>query len=305
MNSQRTTHQLIVIGAGVAGLAAAAEAARCGLAAALFDDGVLGGLITNVGIVHGHPGLEETSGADLVAIMLGEVLAAEVDYRPGAVGELAAEGDVWRLPEHGASAPAVILATGAELRTLGVPGEAELSGRGVSQCAFCDGGLYRGKDVAVVGGGDAAFQEALHLAELCANVTMILRGQRPRARPAFARQAADHANMHFRWHTQVREIIGDQADGVTGLRLAGPDGAEETLPSAAVFPFIGLAPRTGLAPADARRDEAGGLIVDADMQTGQPGLYAVGAARAGHGGQLAHAIADAKTAAQSAWRVIK
>ena len=302
MNSKRTSHQVIVIGTGVAGLAAATEAARCGLKTALFDDGVLGGLIMNVGAVHGHPGVDETTGADLVATMLGDALAAEVDYQPGEVSELAGDDGAWNLPAQGLSAAAVILATGAELRTLGVPGEAELTGRGVSQCAFCDGGLYREQDVAVVGGGDAAFQEALHLAEMCANVTMILRGQKPRARPAFARQAADHGNMHFRWQTEVREIVGDDAGGVTGLRLAAEDGTEEVLATAAVFPFIGLKPRTALAPADAARDDAGGLIVDTDMQTSQPGLYAVGAARAASGGQLAHAIADAKTAAQSAWR---
>jgi thioredoxin reductase (NADPH) len=298
----RTSHQVIVIGAGVAGLAAAAEAARCGMQTALFDDGLLGGLITNLGAVHGHPGLEATTGADLVNTMLGEALAAEVDYQPGAVTELVAMGGHWNLPGNNASAPRVILATGAALRTLGVPGEAQLTGRGVSQCAFCDGGLYRDRDVAVVGGGDSAFQEALHLAELCANVTMILRGGKPRARPTFVRQAADLGNMHFRWQTEVREIVGDQ--GVVSLRLHDQDGGEEILPVAAVFPFIGLVPRTALAPAVAKRDADGGLLVDAHMQTDQPGLYAIGAARAGHGGQLAHALADAKTAAQGAWRSI-
>ncbi len=299
----RTSHQVIVIGAGVAGMAAATEAARCGLKTAMFDDGLLGGLITNVGAVHGHPGLAETTGADLVNIMLGEALEAEVDYQPGAVTELAAMNDHWSLPGNDVTALRVILATGANLRTLDVPGETQLTGRGVSQCAFCDGGLYKGKDVAVVGGGDGAFQEALHLAQLCANVTMILRGRKPRARPTFARQAADLGNMHFRWQTEVREIIGD--DGVDAVRLHDQDGGEEEiLPIAAIFPFIGLAPRTALAPAAAKRDDDGGLIVDADMQTDQPGLYAIGAARAGHGGQVAHAIADAKTAAQGAWRSI-
>ena len=299
----RTSHQVIVIGAGIAGMAAATEAARCGLKTALFDDGLLGGLITNVGAVHGHPGADETTGADLVNTMLGEALAAEVDYQPGAVTELTPAGDHWRLPGNDATALRVILATGAELRTLGVPGEEALTGRGVSQCAFCDGGLYKGKDVAVVGGGDAAFQEALHLAALCANVTMILRGQKPRARPIFVRQAADLGNMHFRWRTDVREIIG--GDGVDAVHLIDQDGGEEeTLPIAAIFPFIGLAPRTTLAPPDATRDDAGGLTVDDNMQTDQPGLYAVGAARSGHGGQVAHAIADAKTAAQGAWRSI-
>ncbi|MDA1097755.1 MAG: FAD-dependent oxidoreductase [Proteobacteria bacterium] len=299
----RTSHQVIVIGAGVAGMAAATEAARCGLKTALFDDGLLGGLITNVGAVHGHPGLNQTTGADLVNTMLGEALEAEVDYQPGAVTELVALNDYWSLPGNGVTARRVILATGAGLRTLGVPGEAQLTGRGVSQCAFCDGGLYRGKDVAVVGGGDGAFQEALHLAQLCANVTMILRGRKPRARPTFVRAAADLGNMHFRWLTEVREIVGDE--GVDAVRLFEQDGdGEEMLPIAAIFPFIGLVPRTALAPAHAERDNEGGLIVDADMQTDQPGLYAIGAARAGHGGQVAHAIADAKRAAQGAWRSI-
>ncbi len=299
----RTTHQVAVIGAGIAGMAAATEAARCGLKTALFDDGLLGGLITNVGAVHGHPGQAGTTGADLVNTMLGEVLEAGVDYQPGAVSELTSQGGHWSLPGNGATALRVILATGAELRTLDVPGEAELTGRGVSQCAFCDGGLYKGRDVAVVGGGDSAFQEALHLAELCASVTMILRGRKPRARPTFVRQAADLGNMHFRWNTDVREIIG--GDGVDAVRLQDQDGGEEeTLSVSAIFPFIGLAPRTILAPAQTRRDDHGGLIVDAGMQTDQDGLYAVGAARAGHGGQVAHAIADAKSAAQAAWRSI-
>jgi thioredoxin reductase (NADPH) len=296
----RTSHQVIVIGAGVAGMAAATEAARCGLKTALFDDGLLGGLITNVGAVHGYPGFSETTGADLVNTMLGEALEAEVDYQPGAVTELAATSGHWSLPGNGVTALRVILATGADLRTLGVPGEAQLMARGVSQCAFCDGGLYKGKDVAVVGGGDGAFQEALHLATLCANVTMILRGQKPRARPTFARAAADLENMHFRWQTEVQEIIGD--GGVDAVRLRGQDnGAEEILPIAAIFPFIGLTPRTALAPAVAQRDSDGGLIANAEMQTDQPGLYAIGSARSGHGGQVAHAIADAKTAAQGAW----
>lgn len=299
----RTTHQVIVIGAGIAGMAAATEAARCGLKTALFDDGLLGGLITNVGALHGHPGLDGTTGADLVNTMLGETLAAEVDYQPGAVTELVAQGDHWSLPDNSVSAQRVILATGAELRTLGVPGEERLSGRGVSQCAFCDGGLYRSQDVAVVGGGDAAFQEALHLADICANVTMVLRGRKPRARPIFVGQAAELDNMHFRWQTEVREIMGQ--DGVDAVRLHDRDsGAEEILSIAAVFPFIGLLPRTALAPAEAKRAVAGGLIVDAAMQTDRTGLYAIGAARAGYGGQIAHAIADGKTAAQGAWHSI-
>jgi len=292
----RASHQVIVIGAGIAGLAAAAEAARCSLKTALFDDGLLGGLITNVGSIHGHPDTEGGTGADLVNGMLGAALEAGVDYQPGAVTALDRQGDFWRLTES--SAPNVILATGAELRALGVPGEAELTGRGVSQCAFCDGGLYKGRDVAVVGGGDAAFQEALHLATLCANVTMILRGLKPRARPAFVRQAADLGNLHFRWQTEVRRITG--GDGVDAVQLQELNSGEtESLTVAAIFPFIGLVPRTDLVTAGCH--DGGGLTVDQNMHTDQPGLYAVGAVRSGHGGQIAHAIADGKTAALAIW----
>ncbi|MDE0941798.1 MAG: FAD-dependent oxidoreductase [Alphaproteobacteria bacterium] len=296
----RTTHQVAVIGAGIAGMAAATEAARCGLKTALFDDGLLGGLIINVNAIHGHPGAIDTTGADLVNTMLGEALEAGVDYQPGAVSELTAANDHWSLPANSVTARRVILATGADLRTLGVPGEEQLTGRGVSQCAYCDGGLYKGKDVAVVGGGDGAFQEALHLTELCASVTMILRSQKPRARPVFVRQAADLSNMHFRWNTEVQEIIG--TDGVDTVRLIDSGGKEETLPIAAIFPFIGLTPKTALT--NASKDDAGALIIDSHLQTDQPGLYAIGATRAGYGGQIAHAIADGKVAAQAAWRSI-
>ena len=293
----RNSYEVAVIGAGITGLAAATEAARCGLKTALIDEGLLGGLIINVGDIHGHPGATGVSGADLINTMLGEALEAGVDYCPVAITDLSRQGDHWRLGEI--TAAHVILGTGAELGTLAVPGETELNGRGVSQCAFCDGGLYKEQDVAVIGGGDAAFQEALHLANLCANVTMVLRGLKPRARPSFVRQAADRDNMHFCWQTEVVEIKG--AEGVEAIELRNIESGEsETLAVAAVFPFIGLAPRTGLVSAAC--DESGALLVDEHMKTDQPSLYAAGAVRAGHGGQIAHAIADGKTAAQDIWR---
>lgn len=295
------SHQIVVIGAGVAGLAAAAEAARLGLTTALFDDGLLGGLVTNVGALQGAPKINEQAGADVVTAMLGDALEAGVDYQMGEIAELAGAEGGWSLPGHEVTAGQVILATGAALRRLNVPGEEALMGRGVSQCAFCDGGLYRGKNAVVVGGGDSAFQEALHLAEICANVTMVLRGLQPRARQDFVTQVTGHDNLCLRLGVEVREIIGD--DGVAAVRLYDQGaGTEETLPIDAVFPFVGLAPQTALAPMDAKRDETGALIVDANMRTGQAGFYAIGATRSGYGGQVAHALEDARAAAQAALR---
>jgi thioredoxin reductase (NADPH) len=129
---------------------------------------------------------------------------------------------------------------------------------------------------------------------------MILRGRKPRARPVFVRAAADLKNLHFCWQTEVREIIGTDG-GVAAVELHDRDGGgSETLAIKAIFPFIGLAPRSGLVAA--ARDQSGGLVTDETLATDQPGLYAAGAVRAGHGGQIAHAIAEGKSAAQAVWR---
>ena len=297
MTANGGTHGAIVIGAGVAGLTAAAELAERGIATALVDDGFLGGLITNVGKLEGVESTAE-SGPDLVNTLLERALVAGADYRMGAVSALQQDGALWQLPEQEASAPAIILATGAALKQLDVPGEAELAGRGVSQCAFCDGGLYRNKDVLVVGGGDGAFQEALHLAELCASVTVAIRGQAPRARAEFVERLQAHSNVYVRTGIDVRSIIGTV--GVDAIRLHDQASrSEEDHPIAAVFPFIGLAPQTALAPSQAKRNADNALTVGATMQATLPGLYAIGAARADHGGAVADAFADAAAAAQA------
>jgi thioredoxin reductase (NADPH) len=290
-----SSHGAIVIGAGVAGLTAAAELAERGIATALVDDGFLGGLITNVGKLEGVAG-EAESGPDLVNALLERALGAGADYRMGAVETLARDSGSWRIPDQDVSAPALILATGAALTKLGVPGEDRLTGRGVSQCAFCDGGLSRQKDVLVVGGGDAAFQEALHLAELCATVAVAIRGDTPRARADFVKRLEVFDNVTVKTGLEVREVIG--TDGVNAVRLHDlATGAETDQAIAAIFPFIGVSPQTALAPAEATRDANGALVVNEDMQTSLAGIYAIGAARAGHGGAVADAVLDAATAA--------
>jgi thioredoxin reductase (NADPH) len=297
MTAHGGIHGAIVIGAGVAGLTAAAELAERGITTALVDDGFLGGLITNVGKLEGVEGAAK-SGPDLVNTLLERALVAGADYRIGAISALHQDGALWQLPEQEVAASAIILATGATLKQLDVPGEAELAGRGVSQCAFCDGGLYRGKDVLVVGGGDSAFQEALHLAELCTSVTVAIRGGVPRARAEFVERLKAHSNVYVRTGINVRSIIG--TDGVDAIRLYDQNsGSEKDHPIAAVFPFIGLAPQTGIAPSKAKRNADNALSVNATMQTNLSGLYAIGASRANHGGTVADAVADAVAAAEA------
>lgn len=296
MSANETTHEAIVIGAGIAGLAAARDIARLGVSVALVDSGYLGGLVVNVGALEGQEAFEGQSGADVVNGMLGEALESGADYQMDDVAALEAIDGGWKLPTLEISAPKIILATGADLRRLGVPGEEELMGRGVSQCAFCDGGLYREKDVIVIGGGDAAFQEALHLAEMCGVVTIVMRRTTPRARSAFVEKANALGNINIRTNTDVREIVGET--GVDVVRLYDQALDQETVePFAAIFPFIGVAPQTRLAGPDLERDAEGALIVDAMMRTKTPNFFAIGATRAGYGGQVPDALADAAAVA--------
>lgn len=292
------THQAIVIGAGFAGLSAALELARAGVQTALVDDGYCGGLITNVGLIEDPGPYDAMAGADLVGGLLGHAMEAGVDYQIGEILALDRADNGWSLPDLGISAPAIVLATGAKLRTLNVPGEERLTGLGVSQCAFCDGALYVGQSVVVVGGGDAAYQEALHLAEIGCSVTMLLRGTTPRARQAFVERAAAAPGLTIRLQSEVVEVLGDA--GVEAISVKNTQSGEtDTLKTAAVFVFVGLEPQTALAPPAAERVASGALTVNAAMQTTVPGIYAIGAARADYAGMLMDAVADAQAAANA------
>ena len=278
------THQAIVIGDGVAGLAAAVALAEQDMTVALLGEGMFGGLVLNIGHLDGDAAYAGQSGADFASGYLNRAMEKGVDYRMARAEALVRKDGLWAVPDQDVAAPVAVLATGAALKKLGVPGEDRLYGMGVSQCAYCDGGLYRDKDVLVVGGGDAAFQEALHLAEVGCKTTMLLRSP-ARARAAHQEKAAA-AGIAIREGVEVAEVLGES--GVEGVKTA--DG--ETLAADGVFVFIGLEPETALAPDEAARED-GALVVNAHMATDQPDLYAIGAARAGYDGSLATALADA------------
>ena len=262
---------LAVIGGGVAGLAAADEAVSQGLAVALFESGLYGGLVANVGALDGWPA--PVGGAELAFGWKERLAAAGVRFHEEHVEAVRAQGRRRIVETNGGRyrARAVVAATGAKLRRLGVPGEQALTGRGVSQCAFCDAGFFRDADVAVVGGGDAALQEALHLAGYARSVSMIVRGGRLRARPGYGARAAADLKFSFHWNSEVASIDGES--GVEGVTLAGG----QRLEVSGVFVFIGLDPETAL--------------------IGE-GVYAAGAVR--QPGSLAEAVADGQRAVREA-----
>lgn len=292
-------YDVVVIGAGASGLSAALHCAERGATVACVEQAALpGGLIANVGAIDGFPSTGELSGAALVDALSRRCPELGVSMVQAEVQALEDTGTWKRLRTANGTIQGrvVIVASGARLRQLGVPGEAELAGRGVSQCDWCDGGFFRGEPVLVVGGGDAAFQAALHLAQLCSSVTVAMRGATMRARRAYVQAAADNERISFLWDTTVERING--AGKVESVTLRDhAEGRVSDFSAAGVFVFVGTEAQTGFLPADLARDAERRLVTDADFRTSMPGVYAVGAVRSGYRGQVVSACGEAASVA--------
>jgi thioredoxin reductase (NADPH) len=296
-----TTFDIAVIGGGIAGLTAAHHAALAGVSVAHFvADGLPGGLMMNVGALDGWPAVDRIGGAELAAGLMGrndEVGVVLVPSRIDAVGGGAAK--TLNGPDGTWQARQVIVATGAALRTLDVPGADRLAGRGISQCAWCDGGLYRGADVVVAGGGDSALSEAIHLGEFARTVTIVTRGEAFRARRSYVSRIAGDERFQLKWSSDIVEVLG--GDGVESVRVRDRETqSEEVVPCKGLFVFVGLVPNAGLVGPEVVRDARGFVVTDASFETAAPGIFAVGAVRAGYGGRLTQAVAEATTAAEAA-----
>lgn len=296
-------YDLIVIGTGVAGLAAARQAAQEGLATAMLETLFFGGLVTNINALDGEI---EGSGSDVAAGMMMEASKLGAKNITASASGIAREGDILVVSSDAGDhrARAVIIASGARLKRLGIPGEAEFEENGVSHCADCDGPFYKGQDVVVVGGGDSALQEALVLTEFARRIHLVHRGSRFTARPRFVDQVAGHANLVVHLDSQVDAILGEQSIRAVQVKMVG-DGPAIEIACSGVFPYIGLAPAGEFAPAAIQRDAGGHLMTDAGLQTAMPGVFAAGAVRAGYGGMLTHAVAEGVAAAKSAAAAIR
>ncbi len=291
-------YDILVVGGGLAGLTAAHHAALRGLRVASLDEGGhMGGLVMNVSRIGGYPAANAVSGIDLAAAQLEAILELGVEIVPDRATALALDGGIVAVTTDSGvhKAKTVVLASGARLKSLGVPGEKALFGRGVSQCADCDAGFFVDQNVVVVGGGDAALQEALHLSDYVNGITLVVRGDALRAKQSYVALAADNPKFEFRWSTEVSEILGN--DGVEGVRLTPAGGGDaQELACSGVFVFIGLEPSVCALPDIIQRDAGGFIVTDANFQTSLPGIYAVGAVRAGYSGQLASAVGEAAAA---------
>ena len=291
---------VFVVGAGVAGLAAAEGAAQRGLRVALAEETMFGGLVLNVNRL--LPGLPDmpTAGCDLASGMMARLEALNVTTLFEPVTAVSAEQpDMIEIATPGGThtTRSLIVASGARLRKLGVPGEAKFEHRGVSHCADCDAPLYKNTPVVAVGGGDSALQAALVLAEFASVVHLVHRGADFSGRAELAQAVRSSPRIHLHLETVVEAIEGEQL--VSAVKLYHhPSGNATTVQCKGFFAYVGLEPNTSFLPPTAAT-EGGYVVVDKQLESSLPNVFAIGAARAGFGGQLTHAIDDARTAAEA------
>jgi thioredoxin reductase (NADPH) len=297
---------LIVIGAGAAGLTAAMFAGRYGLDVVVVEQLGAGGQIINAEKIENFPGFPDgIAGHELGPLLHQQAEAAGAEFVLDAVERLEASGGDRIV--HGASetlrAPAIIIAAGSALRPLGVPGEERFLGKGVSHCASCDGALFAGLDVCVIGGGDSALDEALVLTEHASGVKLLHRGPHLNAQQVLRDRVAASGKIEIALDSIVEEIVGE--DAVTGVRLRDAKTGRTRLEACrGVFVYVGLEPNTAFVRGVLALDPAGHIETDINMHTSLAGVFAAGDIRAHSVAQLAAAAGDGATAAISAFRYL-
>ena len=297
-----------IVGAGPAGMAAALYTARANVRTVLLDKlGVGGGQLLTTDVIEDYPGYVSITGVELARTFSEQVqqLGVEVQYGEVTGVEVRGPHRVVRTAEGiEYVAKAVIVCTGGSPTKLGVPGEAEFSMRGVSYCALCDGAFFTGLDLAVVGGGDAAIEEAAFLTRFARRVYVIHRRGQWRAQRLIQDRAADNPKVEPIWYTEVEEIGGGAR--VEWVRLRDTrTGERRTLAVGGVFIYVGFKPNGDLLGPRVARDAQGFVLVDDKMETDVPGVFVAGDVRRQYVRQISNAVGDATTAAVAATRYIE
>jgi len=292
-------YEIVIIGGGPAGLSAGLYTSRTRLSTLLIERGLVGGLITETELVENYPGFPEgISGLELGQLMHQqatkyglETLLAEVTGL-----ELKQGQKIIKTTEGNFTAKAVIIASGSERLKLGVPGEKEFTGKGVSYCAACDAPFFKGLPVAVVGGRNAAITEALHLSKFASRVIVIHRRNQLRATRILQEKAFSEPKIEFLWDTIVEEIEGEEVVKRLKLRQV-KTGEKSSLDVAAIFVSIGIKPNTDYLKGILSLDATGAIITNDKLETNIPGIFAAGDVRQNSAQQAITAAGDGATAA--------
>lgn len=298
---------VVIIGAGPAGLSAAIYASRSNLNVCILEAGAPGGKLLKTSDIDNYLGVPKANGFELANTMYGQATSFGAKHEYGNVVAIVDDGEFKIVKTDDGKerqAKAVIIATGTNEQLLNVPGEQEYTGRGVSYCAVCDAAFFRNKEVAVIGGGNSAVEEAVYLTKFADKVHIIIRRDVFRAEPLVEKEALENDKIVIHRLRKPKEILGDGSK-VTGIVLTDSNtGEEETLNLDGVFPFIGALPATAFAKNLGITDDHGYIKVNERMETAVPGIYAAGDVCAKALRQVATAVGDGAIAGQQVYHYI-
>ena len=299
-------YDTIIIGAGPAGMTAALYAARSNLKVALLERGIPGGQMNNTADIENYPGYANISGPELAEKMFEPLENLGVEHLFGLVEKIEDRGDFKEIitEDERFEAKTVIIASGANHRHLGVPGEDDYNSRGVSYCAVCDGAFFRDEDLLVVGGGDSAVEEAIFLTRFAKSVTIVHRRDELRAQKVLQDRAFANEKIRFVWDSVVESIHGDERK-VTGVTFKNVKTGETSQADfGGIFIYVGLDPVSEFAADLGITDEAGWILTDHQMKTSVAGIYAVGDVRQKDLRQITTAVGDGAIASQEAYKYL-
>ena len=299
-------YDTIIIGAGPAGMTAALYAARSNLKVALLERGIPGGQMNNTADIENYPGYANISGPELAEKMFEPLENLGVEHLFGLVEKIEDRGNFKEIitEDERFEAKTVIIASGANHRHLGVPGEEGYNSRGVSYCAVCDGAFFRDEDLLVVGGGDSAVEEAIFLTRFAKSVTIVHRRDELRAQKVLQDRAFTNEKIRFVWDSVVESIHGDERK-VTGVTFKNVKTGEVSQAEfGGIFIYVGLDPVSEVAADLGITDEAGWILTDHQMKTSVAGIYAVGDVRQKDLRQITTAVGDGAIASQEAYKYL-
>ena len=297
----RTIYDVVIIGAGPAGMTAAVYASRAELKTVMLERGVPGGQMANTEEVENFPGFVMTTGPELSSKMFEHAQTFGAEYKYGDIKSVEVDGDIKILKTSSEEihTKSVIIATGAEYKTIGVPGEDLLRGRGVSYCAVCDGAFFKERELVVIGGGDSAVEEGVFLTKYAIKVTIVHRRDELRAQKILQDRAFKNDKIEFIWDTELQTINGDSR--VESVTLKNKNTGETyDYKADGVFIYIGMLPLTSPFEDLGILNENGYIVTNEEMETDIPGIFAAGDVREKSLRQIVTATGDGSLAAQNA-----
>ena len=304
---KKLNYDVVIVGAGPAGMTAALYASRANLSVLMLDRGIYGGNLNNTATIENYTGFPSVEGPDLAKQMYEGATQFGAEYTYGTVTNVQMDGELKKITTDMGdtfTAKALVIASGSDQKKLGVPGEEEYSGKGVSYCAVCDGAFFKGKHLIVVGGGDSAVEEGMYLTQFADKVSVLVRRDHLRAAAVAQEKAKKNSKMEFIFNTSVTSIIGD-GQKVTGVKTHDNKTGEDGEMSAdGVFIYIGNVPLTTAFRGLDILDDQGWVITDDKMATKLPGVFAIGDVRETPLRQIATAVGDGALAGQEVFKYV-